>query len=86
MNGRTLVEAFMQNLGTELDLYQEFGDRLGLNREKAKQLLYELLWGKFSAPDDLCAKLGHPLGPVWYTHSAATEPDMTCRYCGENIG
>ena len=32
-----------------------------------------------------CRVHGHPGGPVWY-NGMGTEPDMTCRDCGDNLG
>jgi hypothetical protein len=86
MTPRTLLEAWLSGFDTEPeDIYQEFGERLDLQRDKAKELLYKILWGFCSGPEDLCERLGHPLGVRWYTHSAATEPDMHCRYCGKDL-
>lgn len=33
----------------------------------------------------LCRWRGHPCGVVWY-NAGGLEPDMSCRYCGDNIG
>lgn len=33
----------------------------------------------------LCRMRGHPKGPVYYTGPTATEPDMRCKDCGEEL-
>lgn len=33
-----------------------------------------------------CRLRGHPSGVVWYTNSTATEPDMHCKNCGDDLG
>jgi len=35
----------------------------------------------------ICRIRNHPCGVVWYTSNPeATEPDMTCKNCGEDLG
>jgi hypothetical protein len=38
-------------------------------------------WGHF-----WCRARGHPNGVWWYAGPLATEPDMRCKDCGENLG
>lgn len=33
-----------------------------------------------------CRVRGHPDGVWWYSHAMATEPDMHCKNCGEDLG
>jgi len=32
-----------------------------------------------------CRWRGHPSGVVWFTDTEATEPDMSCRNCGDEL-
>jgi hypothetical protein len=34
----------------------------------------------------ICRMRGHPAGVAWYTHANATEPDMHCRNCNDDLG
>lgn len=89
MNGVHVLDVWIVNMKArdpDVDLYEAFGERLGLDKEEAKLRLYEIVWNKSELTYEMCAQLGHPLGPVWYTHSAATEPDMHCKYCGKEMG
>lgn len=32
-----------------------------------------------------CRLSGHPMGVTWFTGPEATDPDMTCRGCGDEL-